>query len=218
MIAIRLMLAALLATSTSAALAADSGEFPGVYVREGSGQPHTAQQRELLQLKCLLAPDIMHEDGTGAGYFLDSTLFHSTGKVSYIRSEEYKCSYMAGKRLETCESQEFTDGKGLRYYRTNVYESFTQDLQRGTTLLTPEDVLAWNSSGTLNPEQSFAYHRCSCITQEQVESRVAPDINTLSSEQNRLKRYGGRADPSAQDYELARKVMDALGSCSQNLS
>jgi hypothetical protein len=218
MIAIRLMLAASLATSSPAAIAADSGEFPGVYVREGSTQPLTAAQHELLQLKCLLAPDTMHEDGSGAGYFLDAPLFLSRGQVAYIKGEEYRCTYSPKTRMETCESQEFSDGKGLRYFRTNVYVSFTQDLQRGNSLMTPEDVVAWNESGTRNPDTLFAYHRCTCVTREQVESRAARGINTLSGEETGQKRYGWRADPAAQDYEVARKVMEAIGSCRLNLS
>jgi hypothetical protein len=211
-------LALVLPIFTSTASSAESTYFPGVFVREGSSQPVTEQQREELQLKCLLAPDIMHADGKGAGYFLDAPLFNTTGQVSYVKSEIYACRYAPEARREICESEELSDGKSLRYYRTNIYQTFTPQLQRGHTLMTAEEVAEWNSSGKLNPANAFGYHTCECITDAMVESRAAPGINTLDSAQTGDRRYWSGADPSPDDYDTARKLQAVIGTCKPKLS
>jgi hypothetical protein len=160
--AIVLLLAVLAATDVAQAND-PSGQFPGVYVLEGSRIPSTDADMDAVQLKCLLAPGVMHEGGFGVGYFLDRELFQSTGEISYIKGQEYRCRYSPATRKETCDSKEFSDGKSLTYYRSNVYEVFTRDEQRGHSLLTPEEVVAWNSRGEVNPASRFAYRRCDCL-------------------------------------------------------
>jgi hypothetical protein len=215
----RIFLIALLAVWTpTSSFAADSGEFPGVYVREFGGAVMTAPLLERLQLKCLLAPDVMNADGQGAGYFLDTALFNTTGQISYIKGESYKCTYSPKTRMETCESEELSHGKALRYFRTNIYQSFNKDLQRGHTLLSPEDVADWNSEGKLNPTNRFTYHRCDCLREGLVETRTAKGINTLSSDETGLRRYWGNLEPSNTDYDIARKLSGVFGTCKPQLS
>jgi hypothetical protein len=208
----------LLPVLCASANAGDSGEFHGVYVEEGSVVPATQADRDMLQLKCLLAPDIMHEDGRGAGYYLDRALFLSTGKVSFVKAQTFNCRYDSSKRMETCESQEHSDKGATTYYRTNVYETFTRDVQRGATLFTPEDVAAWTSTGAVNPAGKFAFHRCTCVTVEQIEALAQPLANTLPHEQTGPIRYWWGKDPNAEAYDIARRVEAAFGGCRPHLS
>ena len=206
-------------TSASTVQAADaSGQIPGVYVLEGANAPVTAAEREALQLKCLLAPGVMHEDGFGVGYFLDREQFRATGMVHYIKGQEYRCRYSAQTRMETCESKEFSEGKSLTYYRNNVYQVFTPDLQRGHTLLTPEDVVAWNSSGAVNPVARFAYHRCQCLRGEEIEARASSAKNELSSEETGRRLYWWNTDTTKEDLDLARQVLHTSGLCKPDVS
>jgi hypothetical protein len=208
----------LLAAFAGCVNASDSGEFPGVYVEEGNSIPATDADRERLELKCLLAPDTMHADGQGAGYFLDVPLFQSAGKVSYIKAQSFRCRYAAEKRMETCESQEYSDRGATAYYRTNIYQIFTADVQRGATLFTPEDVAAWTATGEINPAGKFAFHRCACLSVKQVEALAQPTTNALPHQQTAARRYWWQKDPSLEDYEIARKVRAALGGCRPKLS
>jgi hypothetical protein len=195
-----------------------SGQYPGVYVLEGSAPPVTADDYGALQLKCLLAPSTMYPDGVGAGYFLDRELFRTTGAVSYIKGQEYRCRFNPETRKETCESKEFSDGKSIAYYRSNVYEVFTQDVQRGHSLMTPEDVVAWNSRGEVNVENRFAYHRCSCLTSKDIEALASPMLNPHSSDDTGNWLFWWRRAASAQEIDLARQVVGQFGACRPSLS
>jgi hypothetical protein len=210
--------AALNPAAIAIAIASDSGEFPGVYVEEGSAIPSTAEDRELIELKCLLAPDTMHADGRGAGYYLDDRLFNETGRVSYVKAQSFNCRYAPEKRMETCESEEYSDKGATPYYRTNVYETFTSELQRGASLFTPEDVATWTATGKVNPTDKFAFHRCGCLSVAQIETLAQPDVNSLPQELTAAKRYWWQRDPSPEDFEVARKVRDSLGGCHPKLS
>jgi hypothetical protein len=55
-----------------------SGQFPGVYVLEGSRVPLTVEEMDTVQLKCLLAPGVMHDGGLGVGYFFTLEKFHTS--------------------------------------------------------------------------------------------------------------------------------------------
>jgi hypothetical protein len=217
---LRRLLAVLLAlAATTAAGAKDgSGQYPGVYVVEGSRQTMTAAELELLQLKCVLAPGVMHSDGFGVGYFLDRELFRATGQVAYIKGQEYRCHYTPSTRMETCASKEFSDGKSLSYYRTNVYQVFSPVLQRGHSLFTPEEVAAWNSSGALNPAGYFAYHQCVCISDKQVEARALSQPNLLPGSETGKRLFWRNIDPTDADYDLARQIVKMLGNCRPNVS
>ena len=214
------MLAVLAALAATASAGAEngSGQYPGVYVIEGSRQPITAAELELLQLKFVLAPGVMHSDGFGVGYFLDRELFRTTGQVAYIKGQEYRCHYKPATRMEICQSKEFSDGKSLSYYRTNVYQIFSPILQRGYSLFTPEEVAIWNSTGTLNPEGYFAYHQCTCISDKQIEARALSQPNLLPSGETGKRLFWWQSDPTDADYDLARQVMKLLGNCRPNVS
>jgi hypothetical protein len=200
------------------AAADGSGQFPGVYVRDGSGQDLTAEAKEKLQLKCLIAPDVMGDDGVGAGYFVDRALFDRTGQVSYVQAEEYSCRYSSETTIETCDSREITEGKSLKYYRTNVYHIFTANEQRGHSLLTPEEVLNWRSKGIVNPDQAFAYYRCSCVEPGDIEKHVSTEINVMSSADTELRRYWGLLEPTDDDFNRAQKLTSVIGKCKLELS
>jgi hypothetical protein len=195
-----------------------SGQFPGVYVLEGTRVPNSDADVEKLELKCVLAPGVMGEGGVGSGYFIDRELFRATGQVSYIKAQEYRCRYSAEKRMETCDSKELSDGKVLHYYRSNVYLEFTPMLQRGHSLFTPEDVVAWNLHGKLNPDSAFAYRRCSCLTGDKIKAHASSVLNPLSSEVTGQRMYWWGTDPTENDYTLARDVLKALGGCKVNVS
>jgi hypothetical protein len=204
---------------TTVALAQDpSGQFPGVYVLEGSVEPRTAEDLDALRIKCLLAPGVMHEGGFGVGYFLDRDLFQSTGTISYIKGQEYRCRYSAATRKETCESKELSDGKSLAYYRSNVYEVFTRELQRGHSLLTPEDVAAWNSKGIVNPETRFAYRRCDCLKVEDIEARASSLANTLSSDETGYRLFWWNRDITDEELEAARPLLQTFNTCKPAVS
>jgi hypothetical protein len=195
-----------------------SGQFPGVYVLQGKQALTTSEDHENLELKCVLAPGVMGEGGVGAGYFIDRALFRATGQVSYIKAQEYRCRYTPEKRMETCDSKELSDGKVLHYYRSNVYLEFTPLLQRGHSLFTPEDVVAWNLHGKLNPDSAFAYRRCSCLTGDKINAHASSVLNPLSSEMTGQRMYWWNTDPTADDDALARDVLKALGGCKVNVS
>jgi hypothetical protein len=191
---------------------AASGQFEGVYVREGLPVV-TPSQREALELKCVLAPVVIGADGIGTGYFLDTELFQSNGTVSFSKGQEFDCRYNPQSKLETCQSREFSDGKSLHYYRSNVYQVFTPDLQQGHSLLTPEDVANWKVSGTLNPDNRFAYHRCKCLKANMVVERASNIANELSGEETALRLYWGDNEPSSQDTDTAREVIEKIIGC-----
>jgi hypothetical protein len=195
-----------------------SGQFPGVYVLEGTRVPNSDADLEKLELKCVLAPGVMGEGGVGAGYFIDRALFRATGQVSYIKAQEYRCRYTPEKRMETCDSKELSDGKVLHYYRSNVYLEFTPLLQRGHSLFTPEDVVAWNLHGRLNPDSAFAYRRCTCLPPDKITALASSTLNPLSSEITGQRMYWWNTDPTADDNALARDVLKALGGCKVNVS
>jgi hypothetical protein len=199
-------------------VAQSSGEFAGVYVTEGKSRPTTPADRELLELKCLLAPNTSHADGQGATYLLDAPYFEVTGKVSYIKAATFQCRYDRAERVERCRSVEYYDGQGWSYRRFNVYEKFVRNLQRGVSLFTPEEIVTWKSKGTFKVENRFALHRCKCLNVEQIESKAHPAVNLLSKEQSDFKLFLWNEDPSAQDYELARKAMNVMGGCRPILS
>jgi hypothetical protein len=216
--AARAVIALILLAATPAAAQNESGQFPGVYVREGTRAPITQEDRALLDLKCALAPGVMHEDGTGVGYFLDLETFRASGKISYVKGQEYHCRYNAATQLETCESREFSYGKSLSYYRSNVYQTFTSDVQRGTSLLSAEDVAAWKVRGHLNPANAFAYHRCACITSEDIESRASTETNALDSTTTGTRLFWWNNDQHEEDYATARKVIESFKACPGNTS
>jgi hypothetical protein len=195
-----------------------SGQFPGVYVLQGKQALNTSEDRENLELKCVLAPGVMGEGGVGAGYFVDRELFRATGQVSYIKGQEYRCRYTAEKRMETCDSKELSDGKVLHYYRSNVYLEFTPMLQRGHSLFTPEDVVAWNLHSRLNPDTAFAYHRCTCLASDKITALASSTLNPLSSDITGQRMYWWQTDPTEDDYSLARDVLKKLGGCKVNVS
>jgi hypothetical protein len=208
-----------LITNVAACVAAESSnQIPGVYVREGSSPPITETDRELLELKCILAPGVMQSDGLGTGYFLDLPRFRATGEVIYIKGQEYRCHYTPATRLEVCQSREFSNGKSLRYYRTNVYQVFTPELQRGHSLLTPEEVLNWNTSKQVNPANSFAYHGCTCLDAAKIEAHATSATNLLPSEETANRLYWYNTDPRDSDYATAREALKSLKGCGQNLS
>jgi hypothetical protein len=169
-------------------------------------------------LKCVLAPGVMREDGSGVGYYLDRDLFRANGTISYVKGQEYKCRYSPATRMETCDSREFTDGKSLSYYRSNIYQVFTPDLQQGHSLLSPEDVAAWKVRGELNPANRFAYHRCNCLTAAEIETKVTPKANMLTTEETGRLLYWWSTDPSPEDYDLARQVIGLFNICKPDVS
>lgn len=195
-----------------------SGQFPGVYVLEGSYPPSTIEEMDAVQLKCLLAPGVMHDNGFGIGYFLDRELFVSTGEISYIKGQEYRCRYSAETSKETCDSKEFSDGKSLTYYRSNVYETFTREVQRGHSLLTPEEVLAWNSRGEVNPANRFAYHRCDCLQGGEFEAKASKRANELSSADTGWRLFWWNRDMTDEELELAQNVRKKFGACRPAIS
>lgn len=195
-----------------------SGQFSGVYVLEGSRVPLTTDELDAAQLKCLLAPGVMHNGGYGVGYFLDRELFLSTGEISYIKGQEYRCRYSAETRKETCDSKEFSDGKSLTYYRSNVYETFTREVQRGHSLLTPEEVLAWNSKGEVNPTNRFAYRRCDCFQGSDFEVRASRRLNELSSAETGWRLFWWNRDITDEELDLAQKLRQKFGACRPALS
>jgi hypothetical protein len=195
----------------SAPAMAASGQFEGVYVREGAAP--LAANREILELKCALAPVVIAQDGLGAGYFLDADALKKSGTLSYIRGHEFDCRYNPATKLETCQSKELSDGRTLHYYRSNVYQVFTPNLQQGHSLLSPEEVADWGLSKKLNPENRFAYNRCKCLTRNKIEAHLSTTINQLSGDETSRKLYWGDDDPSTDDLSLARQVLDKLGSC-----
>jgi hypothetical protein len=192
------------------ALAA-SGQFEGVYVREGAAL--LKSNNEVLELKCALAPVVIGQDGLGAGYFLDAHALRKNGTLSYIKGHEFDCRYNPATKVETCESKELSDGRTLHYYRSNVYQVFTPDLQQGHSLLSPEEVADWTISQKLNPENRFAYHRCACLTRDKVEARASTAANQLSGEETSRRLFWGDDDPSTDDLSLAREALDKLGAC-----
>jgi hypothetical protein len=209
---------ALLAAMQIARADDTSNYFAGVYVLEGSRKPSTTAEMDALQLKCLLAPGLINERGFGVGYFLDRELFLSTGEVSYIQGQEYKCRYSPATRKETCDSKEFSDGKSLTYYRSNVYQVFTRDEQRGHSLLTPEEVVAWNSRGEVNPASRFAYRRCDCLEGRDFEAKASPLINQLSSDETGFRLFWWNRDVTVEELDLARKVQKKFGACRPAIS
>jgi hypothetical protein len=212
------LLLVFIATVFPAQAANTSGQIPGVYVIEGSKVPTTPEEIEELQLKCVLAPGVIDDNGRGVGYFLDRTKYRATGTISYIKGQTYDCRYTPATRIENCASQEWSDGKSLSYYRTNVYETFTELVQRGHSLLTPEDVVAWNIRKTLNPAGAFAYHRCTCLTDSIIKSFASTDINALSGEETGKYLFWWKSNPSADDLDVARSVLKHLGGCVPKLS
>jgi hypothetical protein len=199
-----------LAVLSAPAMAA-SGQFEGVYVREGAAP--LAANRELLELKCALAPVVIGQDGLGAGYFLDADALKKSGTLSYIKGHEFDCRYNPATNVETCQSKELSDGRELRYFRSNVYQVFTPDLQQGHSLLSPEEVADWSVSKKLNPENRFAYNRCKCLTRDKVEARASTTINQLSGDETSRRLYWGDDEPSMDDLSLAREALDKLGAC-----
>jgi hypothetical protein len=195
-----------------------SDYFAGVYVLEGSREPSSTAEMDALQLKCLLAPGLINERGFGVGYFLDRELFLSKGEISYIQGQEYKCRYSPATRKETCDSKEFSDGKSLTYYRSNVYQVFTQDEQRGHSLLTPEEVVAWNSRGEVNPSSRFAYRRCDCLAGSDFEARASTRMNEHSSEETGFRLFWWNRDVTSEELDLARKVQKKFGGCRPAIS
>ncbi len=206
--ALRLLSIVLLASAAHAA----SGQFEGVYVREGIPVV-TDAQREALEMKCVLAPVVIGADGIGTGYFLDTNLFRATGSLSFIKGQEFDCRYNLKTKLETCQSREFSDGKSLRYFRSNVYQVFTPDLQQGHSLLTPEDVANWKVKGTLNPSNRFAYHRCKCLKRDKVEAHLSAVANELSGEETASRLFWGDNEPSSRDVETAREALEKIIGC-----
>lgn len=190
-----------------------SGQFAGVYVLEGSLASSSTADKDAVQLKCLLAPGVMHEGGFGVGYFLDSELFLKTGEISYIKGQEYHCRYSSETRKETCSSKEFSDGKGLTYFRSNVYETFTREVQRGHSLLTPEDVVAWNARREVDPATRFAYRRCDCLKVQDVEANASLQPNMLSSEETGRRLFWWNRDATDDELNLARQLSAKLGAC-----
>jgi hypothetical protein len=199
-----------LAFFTAPALAA-SGQFEGVYVREDAA-PLKANN-EILELKCALAPVVIGQDGLGAGYFLDTDALRKSGTLSYIKGHEFDCRYNPDTKVETCQSKELSDGRTLHYYRSNVYQVFTPELQQGHSLLSPEEVADWTVSKKLNPANRFAYHRCKCLTRDKVEARASTAANQLSGEETSRRLFWDDGDPSTDDLSLAREALDKLGAC-----
>jgi hypothetical protein len=199
-----------LAVFSAPAMAA-SGQFEGVYVREGAAP--LKGNREILELKCALAPVVIGQDGLGAGYFLDADALRKTGTLSYVKAHEFDCRYNPATKVETCQSKELSDGRTLHYYRSNVYQVFTPDLQQGHSLLSPEEVADWTVSQGLNPANRFAYHRCKCLTRDKVEARASTAVNQLSGDETSRRLYWDDEHPSADDLSLARDALDKLGAC-----
>jgi hypothetical protein len=199
-----------LAVLSAPAMAA-SGQFEGVYVREGAAP--LAANREVLELKCALAPVVIGQDGLGAGYFLDADALKKSGTLSYIKGHEFDCRYNPATNVETCQSKELSDGRELRYFRSNVYQVFKPDLQEGHSLLSPEEVADWSVSKKLNPENRFGYNRCKCLTRDKVEARASTAINQLSGDETSRRLYWGDDEPSMDDLSLAREALDKLGAC-----
>jgi hypothetical protein len=195
-----------------------SGQYPGVYVLEGNTPPFSAGDFDALQLKCLLAPSTMSPDGVGAGYFLDRELFRTTGVVSYIKGNEYRCRYNPKTRKETCDSKEFSDDKSIAYYRNNVYVIFTSEVQRGHSLITPEEVGAWNAKGEVNAENRFAFHRCGCLSVTDIEALASKRPNHASSETTGHGLFWWRRDADPEELNLAREVRGLFAACRPNLS
>jgi hypothetical protein len=202
----------------SRAEAEESGQFPGVYARERASAPMTSIERETLELKCVLAPNTMGADGFGVGYFLDTEAFRTKGTVTYIKGQDYRCRYNAATTMEICESREFSDGKSLHYYRTNIYELFTPEVQRGNSLMSPEDVANWNTTRTLNAANNFAYHRCKCPSESVVAALASPDANQLSSEETGRRLFWFDNEPTLEDLNTAREVMKTFEGCGGNVS
>lgn len=190
-----------------------SNEYSGVYVLEGLHAPVTAGDRDVLRLKCILAPVFMNEDGTGTSYFLDRDKFQSNGTISYIRGHEYKCRYSPDTHRESCDSKQFSEGTAYSYHRENIYTEFTPQLQRGNSLITPEDEEAWRLRRELNPKYAFAFHRCHCLSSWKFRSLVSPEANSLSSERTIRLLYWWIADPSTEDMKTARRILSISGLC-----
>jgi hypothetical protein len=200
---------ALFSTSVMAA----SGQFEGVYVRSDTAL--VSGNAEILELKCALAPVVIGADGRGASYFLDRQKFGARDQVSYIKGQEFDCRYNAAIKLETCESKELSDGRELRYFRSNVYQVFTPDLQQGHSLLSPEEVADWNISKKLNPANGFAYHRCKCLTPDKVDMFASTVANQLSGNETAQRLFWRNDVLSRDDLALAREALDTLGACNK---
>jgi hypothetical protein len=213
-----IVFAALMQVCAGAAAQDSSGQYPGVYVLEGSFMPGSAEEQHRLELKCVLAPGVMRKDGKGAGYFLDRAAFRASGEIRYVKGQDYACRYAAATKLETCESKEWSDGKSLTYYRSNVYQTFTPMLQRGHSLLTPEDVVNWKLKGIVSSAAPFAYHRCNCLQETDILSRASNEINARTSDETGRLLYWWTDDPTSEDYELAQKVLEQMGACKPDVS
>jgi hypothetical protein len=210
---IRLALLALLAGSGLAHTEPVSGQYPGVYVLEGLRAPQTPTERLALEYKCTLAPSTMNAAGEGSGLIFDRETFNQTGAVSYIEGHRYRCTYDPVTRLESCNSTEFMGGMGINYEPLNGYHTFTEDLQSGYSLDTPEAAAAWRKTGTTDPTTSFAYHRCQCLDTATLAPLVSARTNTISSGETNWRLFRHRREPQPAELELGRKVLDRLKGC-----
>lgn len=210
-----LLLTVLALAALPVATSADtpSGEYPGVYVIEGSSPPKTAQQRMSLEMKCALAPSTMDAEGKGSGLMLDRDAFLATGRISYIKGHDYQCRYDPATKIETCSSTDYVGGMTVPYNPTNAYQIFTEDLQSGYTLWDEEAVERWKATGGFDPSSSFAYHRCNCLDVGKIDPLISPKLNTMATGETNWRLFRHQRDPTAEEHDLGRKVLDALKAC-----
>jgi hypothetical protein len=208
-----LMLIATLIAASPVAAQSQSGEFPGVYVLEGAKPPVTAQDHMALEFKCALAPATMNADGEGAGLVLDREVFRDTGKIVYVRGHDYRCRYDAATRLEHCSSVDHMGGMSNSYEPINGYDVFTAELQAGHTIGTDEELAAWKERGAADPDNRFAYRRCKCLDVAMLTPLISPQVNRMSAGETNWRLFRRLRDPTADEIELGRNVLDALKGC-----
>jgi len=182
----------------------------GVYVLEPQPAPASADDKAKLQLTCALTFYKNQKSGAFEQFFLDKQKFQTKGEVSYLESRAGVCKQDDATKLETCQTKYAADGKiGDEPATYNSYSLMSAERMTAYYFGSPDEFTKWKAAGSDAKQGSWSQVKCADITDDTLKGHLSQDINPLSADDT-AKRLFVDAPPSADDYAMARKVMDVL--------
>jgi hypothetical protein len=205
----RFAILALLAAFPLAAQAADYMS-EGIFTLQPDPAPTSADDQAKLQLKCALHFFQNRKDGTFEQFFLDRDQFLKDGTVSYLEANVGVCTMDDKTRLESCQSKFAVDGKVADEPPSfNFYSRLEPDTLTAYSFTAADDFAKWQKAGSDPKQGSWSQTRCKDLTAAMLKPHLSQVINPLSQDESN-KRMFYNDDPTADDYAMAKKVMDVL--------
>lgn len=203
---------AILALVAAFPLSAQAADYmsEGIFTLQPDPAPTGADDQAKLQLKCALHFFQNRKDGTFEQFFLDKDQFLKDGKVSYIEANVGTCQMDEKTRLESCQSKFAADGKIADEPPSfNFYSKLEPDTLTANSFSSVDEFDKWKTAGRDPKQGTWSQARCKDLTADMLKPHLSQVINPRSQDDSN-KRMFFDADPTDDDYAMAKKVMDAL--------